>query len=204
MEKLGEIIVPLIIFGIVAVNLIIKITKATGKSSSSPPTPPVRRPPTPPPLTPTMRNEWEDLLEALGKNQDADDELHPIELDERPPVLPPVSLPPATHAAIKPVTVSTPSPPTISPDEGGEKFVRVSDYTSRPLDQIDEREFAVQHDLNEKFTEKETRIPSAAAPTISGDHRTTQPIRARFRNRQSIRDAVIMSEILAAPLAMRS
>jgi hypothetical protein len=197
MEKLSDIIVPLIIFAVVIVNFIVKIAKANKQQPQKPAH--RQRPawaPAPPPKP--ARDDWEDLLEALGKDQTDDDAITITE----PPPSAPVRLPSATARAVKPPPL--PVAATASGHDGGEKFVRVSDYESRPLDQIDEREFAVQRDLAEKFTANATNIVPVAAPTVSADHRAAHPVRARFHHRQSIREAVIMSEILAAPLAMRS
>ncbi|MDR1146549.1 MAG: hypothetical protein LBK71_10505 [Verrucomicrobiales bacterium] len=199
MEKLGDIIVPLIIFAVVIVNLILKISKAA-KKQPPPPRPAwtPARPPKP------ARDDWADLLEALGKDQGDHDAATITELEEPPPSAP-VRLPPVTTSAIKPPLLPATATATVSGHtDGGEKFTRVSDYESRPLDQIDERAFEVQRDLAEKFTASATNIAPVAAPTVSANRRAAHPVRARFHSRQSIREAVIMSEILAAPPALRN
>jgi hypothetical protein len=203
MEKLGDLIVPLIIFAVVIVNLILKISKAAKKQ---PPPPRPAWTPTRPPKP--ARDDWADLLEALGKDQGDDDAITITELEEPPPSAP-VHLPPVTASAIKPplLPATANANTTVSGRaDDGEKFTRVSDYESRPLDQIDEREFAVQHDLAAPAAAgaNTTNIAPVAAPTVSAARRAAHPVRARLHHRQSIREAVIMSEILAAPPALRN
>jgi hypothetical protein len=202
MEKFGDIIVPIIIFAIVIINLIVKFAKAFAAKNNPPP---VRRqvPPPAPGRTPApmARDNWEDLLEALGQKGTNDENKRYDKQPARPVVFTPPLAKPKPKSAIPPQPIPAAEP----------EFVRVSDYKSRSLSDIGHSEFEVNREVDKKFTDtapsryvvKESNISSANVPAITTDHRTVHPIRAKFHSRQSIREAIIMSEILGSPVTMK-
>ncbi|MDR0532844.1 MAG: hypothetical protein LBH01_02725 [Verrucomicrobiales bacterium] len=200
MEGFGQFIVPLLII----IFAIVKVVSAAKKAGGQPQQPVRHRTPPPVPSSnpPTSRDDWEDLLEALGQKKDADNENPPDHFDDYP-------TPPPRPAVVPPriPTVSVPPPPlapTISTPTPEHKFTRVSDFSSRPLDQIDQREFEVQRNLAEKFTALEGNIASVELRETNAERRPVEhPVHALFRNRDSIRKAIIMSEVLGSPLALR-
>jgi hypothetical protein len=196
MEGFGQFIVPLLIM----IFAIVKVVSAAKKAGEQPQQP-VRRQ-TPPPVRrsspPSSRNDWEDLLEALGQKKDTNDEGtgHPLEPSHRrildfPTEEPVINAPP-------------PLPPVVNAPAPEPKFVRVSDYSSRPLDQIDRRETESERDLAKKFSALEGSVATVERQEAAVTQRPAEhPIHARFRDRKSIRDAIVMSEVLGSPLALR-
>jgi len=204
MEGIGHFIIPLLII----IFAVVKVISAAAKKQPGGQAPVRRHIPRSPSkrLTPTARDDWDDLLEALGQKKENQEEIEPNPFR-------PASIPPQ-HPAVVPPKIPTlnipapapPLPPVVSTPVAApaQKFVRVSDYSSKRLDQIDQREFEVQRNLAEKFAALEGNISSVESRDTAAEGRPVEhPIHARFRNRKSIRDAIIMSEVLGSPLALR-
>lgn len=162
--------------------------------------PPTRSRPTPRPAQPPPRQwtaeseEVRKFLEALGKPKTAPPPppvLRPVPQEQPPPPRP---KPPPRRPAVRP----TPPPvPTIAPTVPSTPAA-----TPAPVPQVDlAREF---EEAEAEFKRAAHAAPVAVPTTEAAPTNRAREFRQMLADRSNVRRAVVLAEILAPPVALRS
>lgn len=131
-------------------------------------------------------NEWDDLLEALGQKEK---KLPPAQ----PPPLPP---PVVTKTSKQPPKKQPPKPVAKAPSP---KMMEEDEFAGRHMVELPSEET----DAEKKKIPQQPSRPILEEPLEIASQRRHH-ILAILENQQTIRDAILVNEILSPPLALRS
>lgn len=130
----------------------------------------------PPP--PKIGGEWDDLLEALGQKTKKEET--------------PVAPPPVIRKASKPVVKK--APPKIVKLEPVPDEFNIRHTVEMPSEEADTRKKQAAQFVSKTILEEPVKIVS----------KRKRSILATLSNRHSIRDAILINEILSPPVALRN
>jgi len=175
---LGDLIIPLLIIGSVIVQWL-GSSKKGGEEQGAPPDLPTD--------TPTESSEqqgdpsWDDLMEALGR-------------PSAPPEVPPAAPQPSVQQTPEP------TPPPVIPvhQEPEQPYVNLLDQQREKLKEKQRQLAAVKKQTQTKLN-KSTR---SSAPTVSKPVGALD-LRNMLDNRRSLRQAIVVNEILQPPVSLR-